>query len=136
MKGDTMTRTFLALGILPLLLLHGGPPGGETQHATAGAASDLMEAKTMHAQNIFRHLAEADLGKVRDEAAELEHITLEAGFDTQSGTYEEYGEHFLRIVRALKTEAEQGSLAGSYYEFSRMTGVCFACHDHLRDSAD
>ena len=93
----------------------------------------LMEDKTLHAQNILKHLAEADLGKVKAEAESLEDVTRQVGFANESEEYQEYGQQFLRIVRALKSEAAQGNLAGSYYQFSRMTGVCFACHDNLRD---
>ena len=52
-----MTRTFLALGILPLLMLQGAPSPGVVHHVQDGTGQELMDAKTRHAQNMFRHLA-------------------------------------------------------------------------------
>ena len=94
--------------------------------------SELMKKKTEHAQSILRHLATADLASVRKEAEAIEKLTVEAGFDGKSDKYGDYGREFLRIVRELGAEAGRNNMAGSYYQFSRMTGVCFSCHEHLR----
>ena len=97
---------------------------------------DLMEKKTRHAENIFRFLALGDLEKVTTEAEYLEKITKKAGFGETSERYQEYGKEFLKVVRALRDEASRRNMAGSYYEFSRMSGMCFSCHEHIRDSED
>ncbi len=102
----------------------------------AAMESELMKQKTDHASNILRYLALGDLAKVEYEAGALSRITRDAGFEDQGEHYAEYGEEFLRIVRALEKEAAERNMAGSYYEFSRMTGMCFSCHEHLRDNTD
>ncbi|MBR9977736.1 MAG: hypothetical protein KFH87_06565 [Bacteroidetes bacterium] len=94
---------------------------------------DLMEKKTRHAENIFRALALGDLKLVSSEAKALDEITVEAGFDDRPKKYAGYGREFLKSVRSLKKQADLGNLAGSYYEFTRMTGYCFSCHEHIRD---
>jgi len=104
--------------------------------AVAGDDSDLMQEKTRHAEGIFRYLALGDLPKVEVEASVLEKLTVKAGFEGKGDDYIEYGEQFLKTVRALKKEAGLGNMAGSYYEFSRMAGMCFSCHQHLRDGED
>ncbi|MDH7516434.1 MAG: hypothetical protein QHI48_11245 [Bacteroidota bacterium] len=91
-----------------------------------------MKLKTAHAQEILRYLALGDLEMVKKEAEELERVTVEAGFDGKDEEYRGYGREFLRTVRRLTLEAANGNLAGAYYQFSRMTGVCFACHEHMR----
>lgn len=103
--------------------------------ASAGN-SDLMKQKSDHAANILRYLALGDLAKVEYEAGALARITRNAGFENRGEHYAEYGEQFLKIVRALRKEAADRNMAGSYYEFSRMTGMCFSCHEHLRDNID
>jgi hypothetical protein len=95
-----------------------------------------MKEKTKHAERILRYLALGDLPKVEVEASVLEKITLKAGFSNKGEEYTEYGEEFVKIVQALKKEAGQGNMAGSYYQFSRMSGMCFSCHEHLRDTKD
>ena len=102
----------------------------------AAEDSDLMKKKTDHSANILRYLALGDLAKVEYEAGALARITREAGFENRGEHYAEYGEEFLKIVRALEKEATDRNMAGSYYEFSRMTGMCFSCHEHLRDETD
>ena len=98
-----------------------------------GPSSDLMQKKTVHAQNILKQLALGDLAAVKTEAHALEALTVKAGFEGQSESYAEYGKEFLRLVRALGKDAENGNFAGSYYQFTRMTSVCFSCHEHIRD---
>ncbi|MDT8325223.1 MAG: hypothetical protein RRA94_14015 [Bacteroidota bacterium] len=101
-----------------------------------GEDSELMQKKSGHAERILRYLALGDLPKVEVEASVLEKLTTAAGFENRGKEYREYGEDFLKTVRALKKEAGQGNMAGSYYEFSRMTGMCFSCHEHIRDGSD
>jgi hypothetical protein len=101
-----------------------------TAHTPPG---DLMQKKTARAQNILRSLAMADLAAVKAEADSLEAITVAAGFEDKSDTYAAYGKEFLRLVRELGREAARKNLAGSYYQFTRMTSVCFSCHEHIRD---
>ena len=120
-----MKWMYAAAIVLPLALTLSGQP----------ESSNVMEQKTRHAQNILRHLAEADLSKVNEDAVSLERATLDAGFANMTDEYRDYGQQFLRVVRELRTESARGNLAGSYYQFSRMTGVCFACHEHLREKA-
>lgn len=98
--------------------------------------SDLMEKKTQHAEKIFRALALGDLEMLRSEAQALEDVTKEAGFDDKSERYAEYGREFLKAVQALKKEADNGNMAGSYYQFSRMSGLCFTCHENVREHKD
>ncbi|MBE0645926.1 MAG: hypothetical protein IH600_17730 [Bacteroidetes bacterium] len=98
--------------------------------------NDLMEKKTLHAEKIFRALALGDLAQVSTEADALEKVTVDAGFANRSESYQEYGKEFLKVVRALKKEASNGNSAGSYYQFSRMSGLCFTCHEHVRDNKD
>ncbi|MBN1448974.1 MAG: hypothetical protein JXA28_13675 [Bacteroidetes bacterium] len=100
------------------------------------AENDLMTKKADHAEKIFRYLALGDLSKVEYEAGILETVTSEAGFAEKEERYQRYGEEFLKIVRALKEEAAHRNMAGSYYQFTRMAGMCFSCHDHLRDAKD
>jgi hypothetical protein len=100
---------------------------------TAAEQQELMEKKTRHAEKIFRALALGDLQLVSSEAQELDDITVEAGFGHRPEKYAGYGKEFLKAVRSLKKQADQGNLAGSYYEFTRMAGYCFACHEHIRD---
>ncbi len=95
--------------------------------------SELMEKKSQHAQNILKYLAMADLPTVAREAEQMKKITEEAGFSDKSEKYEEYGREFLKSVSELKRSAESGNLAGSYYQFSRMTSICFSCHEHIRN---
>ncbi|MBL0176493.1 MAG: hypothetical protein IPP94_14715 [Ignavibacteria bacterium] len=94
--------------------------------------SELMKKKTEHAQSILKALALADLPLVKKEAEAIEKLTVEAGFANTSEKYADYGREFLRIVRELIKEAENKNMAGSYYQFTRMTSVCFSCHEHLR----
>jgi hypothetical protein len=111
--------------LLAIALLGAASVGGPSP-------SELMKKKTEHAQSILRYLAIADLQSVKKEADALEKLTVEAGFDGKSDKYGDYGREFLRIVRELAAEAGRNNMAGSYYQFSRMTGVCFSCHEHLR----
>lgn len=99
-----------------------------------GPPSDLMKQKTVHAQNILKYLALGDLGAVKAEADALEALTTEAGFEGKTESYAEYGKEFLRLVGALGKDAENRNFAGSYYQFTRMTSVCFSCHEHIRDA--
>lgn len=115
---------------LPLLLLVFGVTGASSDR------SELMQKKMKHAENIFRYLALGDLAKVEFEASELERITVEAGYGDEGERYREYADEFVRIVRTLHEDAQDRNMAGSYYAFSRMTGMCFSCHDHIRDSKD
>lgn len=101
-----------------------------------GEDADLMQKKSGHAERILRYLALGDLPKVEVEASVLEKLTVRAGFEEKGEGYEEYGEDFLKTVRALKKEAGLGNMAGSYYQFSRMTGMCFSCHEHMRDGSE
>lgn len=96
--------------------------------------SELMKKKTEHAQNILKYLALGDLGKVKSEADQLEKLTTDAGFEGKSEQYAEYGKEFLKLVNNLSKDAANGNLAGSYYQFTRMTSVCFSCHEHIRDA--
>lgn len=116
-----MTRFTLVLAVLLLA------------STTSIASGDLMKEKTEHAERMFRNLALGDLATVKEEADKLEKLTIKADFAAMGKEYEEYATEFLKIVRALKQEAGRNNLAGSYYQFTRMTGVCFACHDQLRD---
>jgi hypothetical protein len=102
---------------------------------TSSTTGDLMKKKTEHAQNILKYLALGDLASVKSEADKLEKLTTEAGFEDKSETYAEYGKEFLRLVRDLSKDAGNENLAGSYYQFTRMTSVCFSCHEHIRDAA-
>lgn len=95
---------------------------------------DLMERKTRHAQEILRGLALGDLAMVHAQAKDLERVTVEADFDGRGERFSMYGRAFLKSVRDLKRESENGNLAGSYYQFTRLTGLCFSCHEHLRES--
>lgn len=95
--------------------------------------SDLMETKTRHAEKILRALALGDLALVATEAQGLEDVTTEVGFDQRSERYGEYGREFLKAVGAMKKEAQAGNFSGSYYQFTRMTGLCFTCHEHVRE---
>ena len=118
-----MRRTLMIASILALAAAFGA----------ALASGDVMDRKSTHAERIFRHLATGELEKVVEHARELETVTLNAGFeydDKQSG---EYAREFLKIIRALGDEADRGNMAGSYYQFTRMAGVCFACHEHIRE---
>jgi hypothetical protein len=94
--------------------------------------SELMKKKTEHAQAILKSLALADLPAVKKEAEAIEKLTVEAGFSNASEKYADYGREFLRIVRELIKEADNKNMAGSYYQFTRLTSVCFSCHEHLR----
>lgn len=100
---------------------------------SALSPSPLMEQKTLHAQEILRYLAKGDLKKVAAEAAALDKVTSNAGFDGKSDLYAAYGEEFLNQVRGLKKMADENNAAGAYYYFTRMTGVCFSCHEHVRN---
>ena len=111
---------FLAISLL----------GATSFHDTA--ASELMKKKTEHAQAILKYLAVADLPQVKAEADAIEKLTLEAGFEGKSEKYADYGREFLRVVRELSAEAGRNNMAGSYYQFTRMTSVCFSCHEHIR----
>ena len=93
---------------------------------------ELMKKKTEHAQAILKQLALADLKAVKAEAEALERLTREGGFDHKTDRYSEYGREFLRITRELISEAGKNNMAGSYYQFTRMTSVCFSCHEHIR----
>jgi len=99
------------------------------------APSDLMKKKTVHAQNILKYLALGDLKNVRSEADSLDRLMAESGFEEKPGRYAEYGREFLKLVKELSAEAGNGNLAGSYYRFTRMTSVCFSCHEHIRDAS-
>ncbi|MBI5648086.1 MAG: hypothetical protein HY962_14235 [Ignavibacteriae bacterium] len=105
-----------------------------TGMAPAPEPSDLMKKKTEHAQNILRQLALADLKAVKAEAEALERLVRETGFEKETARYAEYGREFLRIVKELEVEAGKQNMAGSYYQFTRMTSVCFSCHEHIRGS--
>lgn len=122
-----MKTTLWTAAVAGVLLLAAFAPGED---------SDLMQKKSGHAERILRYLALGDLPKVEVEASVLAKLTVEAGFEGKSEEYREYGEDFLKTVRALKKEAGLGNMAGSYYEFSRMTGMCFSCHEHMRDGDD
>jgi hypothetical protein len=100
--------------------------------AFAGGDDNVMEKKSSHAERILRFLAIGDLQQVGKEAAELERLTIDAKFEDRDKENAQYGREFLKIVRALKAEAGRGNFAATYYQFSRMTGVCFACHEHVR----
>lgn len=95
---------------------------------------DLMERKTRHAQEILRGLALGDLAMVHSQAKDLERVTIDADFDARGERFAMYGRAFLKSVRDLKKESENGNLAGSYYQFTRLTGLCFSCHEHLREN--
>jgi hypothetical protein len=94
---------------------------------------EAMKKKSEHAQAIFKYLALGDLHKVKTEAEAIEKLFTDEGFEGRSDKYVEYGKELLRIVKNLKETAEKKNFAGSYYEFSRMSAVCFSCHEHLRD---
>jgi hypothetical protein len=96
------------------------------------APNSLMLTKTKHAQEILRFLAQGNLQQVAKEAEALEMVTTEAGFDGKSDLYAAYGDEFLNQVRGLKKMANEKNTAGSYYYFTRITGVCFSCHEHVR----
>lgn len=96
--------------------------------------NDLMERKTRHAQEILRGLALGDLAMVHSQAKDLERVTIDADFDARGERFAMYGRAFLKSVRDLKKESENGNLAGSYYQFTRLTGLCFSCHEHLREN--
>jgi hypothetical protein len=114
----------LALFVVAATTLSSSPP------------SDLMEKKTERAQSILRNLALGDLAAVERDAAAIEKLTTDAGFGGKGEEYADYGNEFLRITRELKHEAGRKNLAGAYYQFTRMTAVCFSCHQHLRDARD
>jgi hypothetical protein len=122
-----MKATLWTAAALAVVLLAAFAPGED---------SDLMQDKSAHAERILRYLALGDLPKVEVEASVLEKLTVRAGFENKGEVYKEYGEDFLKTVRALKKEAGQGNMAGSYYQFSRMTGMCFSCHEHVRDGSE
>lgn len=122
-----MKATLWTAALLAVVLLAAFAPAAD---------SDLMQEKSGHAERILRYLALGDLPKVEVEASVLEKLTVRAGFENRGELYKEYGEDFLKTVRALKKEAGQGNMAGSYYQFSRMTGMCFSCHEHVRDGSE
>jgi hypothetical protein len=107
---------------------------GDAAAVRHSASSDLMQRKTEHAQRILKYLAMGRLDSVRVEADKLEATTTQAGFDGKSDQYANYGKEFIRLTRELSKEAANGNLAGSYYQFTRMTSVCFSCHEHIRDA--
>ncbi|MCB2206465.1 cytochrome c [bacterium] len=122
-----MKTSFWTAAALAIILLVAAVPGSD---------SDLMQQKSAHAERIFRYLALGDLAKVEVEASVLGKLAREVGFHEQSETFQAYEEDFLKTVDALKKEAGKGNMAGSYYEFSRMAGMCFSCHEHVRDIKD
>ena len=97
------------------------------------STSEVMKKKTQYAEHILRYLALGDLAKVHVEAGQLEKLTVKAGLHSKGEAYGKYGEDFLKTVRALRKTSGEGNLAGSYFEFSRMTGMCFSCHEHVRE---
>jgi hypothetical protein len=99
-------------------------------------SSDLMKKKTEHAQAIFKYLALGDLGSVQKEAAALEKVVTEAGFNGKSEKYKEYGNELVKIIKALEEMSAKKNAAGSYYQFTRMSAVCFSCHEHIRDKKE
>ena len=107
-----------------------------TARSINGDDKDLMERKTRRAESILRGLALGDLEMVGAQAAALEKLTIEADYEHRGDRFADYGRSFLHTVRSLKKEAINGNLAGTYYQFTRMTGLCFSCHEHLRDSAE
>jgi hypothetical protein len=133
-----MKRSILSLALITLLggaaLLAG--VSLLTAQQDGGLSDDLMETKTRHAQNILRGLALGDLTFVSNEAQALEDVTVDAGFDSKPVRHADYGREFLKSVRELKKEAGNRNFAGSYYQFSRMTGLCFTCHEHIREHKD
>ena len=63
-------------------------------------------------------------------------LTVVQGLSGVSGTQpqsRDYSE-FLNQVRGLNKMADENNPAGTYYYFTRMTGVCFSCHEHVRGS--
>jgi hypothetical protein len=98
--------------------------------------SDLMKKKSEHAQAIFKYLAQGDLERVQSEAESLEKIISDAGFEGKSKQYAEYGRELLRTVKELKNTAAKKNFTGAYFQFSRMSSVCFSCHEHLRETRE
>ena len=93
---------------------------------------EAMKKKSEHAQSIFKYLAVGDLAKVQSEAAAIEKLLVDENTTGRPEKYLEYGKELLRIVRTLKDTAAKQNFTGSYYEFSKMSAVCFTCHEHLR----
>lgn len=117
------------------LLLTSSLSAGNPAHGNpAQDEDDLMKRKTRYAQEILRGLALGDLALVHSQAKDLERVTIDADFEARGERFAMYGRAFLKSVRDLKKESENGNLAGSYYQFTRMTGLCFSCHEHLRES--
>ena len=92
-----------------------------------------MSKKSTHAERILRHLALGDLATVHAEAVKLEQITIDTKFEDRGKEYAEYGKEFLKVVRALKDDAGRGNKSAAYYQFTRMTGLCFTCHENVRE---
>ncbi len=123
----TIISLIMCLFLQQFSILSGGP---------AKAHDELMKIKSEHAQAIFKYLALGDLEKVKSEAGFIEQAMNDAGFDGKPKQYVEYGHELLRVVKELKEAAAKRNFAGSYYQFSRMSSVCFSCHEHLRDKKE
>lgn len=95
-------------------------------------ASELMVKKTERAQALLKYLALGDVVGVKEEAIALRRLTENAGFANRPKDYKEYGEQFLRAVNDLAEQADKHNLPGCYYQFNRITSICFSCHDHVR----
>lgn len=92
----------------------------------------LMQKKTKKAQAILAHLAKGDLAAVASDADALVRLAEEAGFEGRPEDYKTYGDEFVKITRELRASAKDRNMAGSFYHFSRMTSMCFSCHEHIR----
>ncbi|GEM_PF-1442876 len=101
-------------------------------YETPSEPGDKMKEKIRHAQEMLKNLALGDMPAVKNDAEALLRISEGMATPGKSPVYGEYEKEYIRILRELIKESEKQNLAGSYYQFTRMTSVCFSCHEHMR----
>lgn len=102
----------------------------------ADKVRQAMLAKTSHAQGILHGLVTRDFDRIKQTAAKLKQVSLEApkdieGDDVDNELYHHFRLEFLRISTQLEKMAEAENVEGAAFAYQNLTANCLACHSYL-----
>lgn len=100
-----------------------------------------MHEKSQQAQAILPALVMSDFDAIKEAAAKLKTISLQApadieGDDTENELYQHFRLEFLRVTSQLEKMASDENLEGTAYAYEKLTANCLACHSYLTSQSE
>lgn len=99
---------------------------------TTDEKKELMQKKLEHAQALLKYLALEDFSRTKSEAEKLQKAVEDAGWTVNGSKTADYEKEFIRVLKDLQKSAGDKNASGSFYNYLRLSSICFSCHQNIR----